>query len=76
MYIKDEKLYKTLVYITQVAIPALATFCFAIASIWDISGVDKVVGTLTALDAVMGKLLMISSKNYKGVNEDEKEGFN
>lgn len=76
MYIKDEKVYKTLVYITQVAIPALATFYFAIANIWDISGADKVVGTLTAFDALMGTLLMISSKNYKGVEGDEKEGFN
>lgn len=72
MYIKDEKVYKVFLYIAQVALPALATFYFAIASIWGLPNADKIVGTVAALDALLGSLLMISSHNYKGVNDNDK----
>lgn len=60
----SNKLYDVLKYIAQIVLPALGTLYFALASIWGLPYGEEVVGTITALDAFLGALLMISSVNY------------
>ncbi len=60
----SNKLYDVLKYIAQIVLPALGTLYFALASIWGLPYGEEVVGTITALDAFLGALLMISSANY------------
>lgn len=59
------KTYDVLKYIAQIVLPATGTLYFALASIWGLSYGEQVVGTITAIDAFMGALLMISNTQYK-----------
>ena len=61
----SNKLYDILKYIAQVVLPAIGTFYFAIAQIWGLPYGEQIVGTITALDTLLGALLMISSAQYK-----------
>ena len=61
----SNKLYDILKYIAQVVLPAVGTFYFAIAQIWGLPYGEQIVGTITALDTLLGALLMISSAQYK-----------
>lgn len=61
----SNKAYDILKYIAQVVLPALGTFYFAIAQIWGLPYGEQIVGTITALDTLLGALLMISSAQYK-----------
>lgn len=65
MKLKNE-VYDVLKWIAQILLPALATFYFAIANIWGLPRAEEVIGTLAAIDALMGALLGISSANYYG----------
>lgn len=67
----SNKVYDVLKYIAQIVLPAIATFYFAVASIWGLPYPEQIVGTITAVDTLLGALLMISSMNYKEDNEDE-----
>ncbi len=60
----SNKVYDVLKYIAQIVLPALGTLYFALASIWGLPYGEEVVGTITAVDAFLGALLMISSANY------------
>lgn len=63
--------YDVLKYIAQIALPAIATFYFAIAKIWGLPYAAEIVGTIAAIDTLLGTLLGIASKNYfKSVNEE------
>lgn len=68
----SDKAYSTLKWVALVALPALATLYAAIAAIWGIPGADKVVGTITAVDTLLGTLLGISTVQYNnsGANAD------
>jgi len=67
----DNKTYDILKYIAQIALPAIATFYFAIAKIWGLPYATEIVGTIAAIDTLLGTLLGIASKNYfKSVNEE------
>lgn len=61
----SNKVYDILKYITQIVIPALATFYFALAGIWGFPYGEQIVGTLTAIDTFLGVILGISSAQYK-----------
>lgn len=61
--------YDVLKFIAQILLPALGTLYFALASIWNLPYGEQVVGTITAVDAFLGALLGISTKNY---NKGEK----
>lgn len=67
----SNKLYDILKFIAQIVLPALATFYFAIASIWGLPYAEQIVGTITAIDALLGALLGISTMQYKKENADE-----
>lgn len=60
----SNKVYDVLKYIAQIVLPAVGTLYFALASIWGLPYGEEVVGTITAVDAFLGALLMISSANY------------
>ncbi len=62
------KAYDILKYIAQVVLPAIGTFYFAIAQIWGLPYGEQIVGTITAIDTLLGALLMISSSQYKKNN--------
>lgn len=67
----SNKLYDILKFIAQIVLPALGTFYFAIASIWGLPYAEQIVGTITAIDALLGALLGISTMQYKKENTDE-----
>lgn len=60
----SNKVYDTLKYIAQIVLPAIATFYFALAGIWDFPYGEEIVGTITALDTFLGAILMLSSNEY------------
>ena len=60
----SNKVYDILKYVAQIALPALGTFYFALAGIWGLPYGEQIVGTITAVDTLLGALLMLSSKNY------------
>lgn len=59
------KTYDVLKWIALILLPALATFYAAIAAVWGLPYTEQVVGTITAVDTLLGTLLKISSDNYK-----------
>ena len=60
----DDKVYNILKYICQIALPALGAFYFAISQIWGLPYGEQIVGTIAALDTLLGVLLGISTYNY------------
>ena len=60
----DDKVYNILKYIAQIALPALGAFYFAISQIWGLPYGEQIVGTIAALDTLLGVLLGISTYNY------------
>lgn len=73
MYIKDEKMYKTLKVIAQIVLPALGTLYFSLAQIWGLPYGEEIVGTITAIDTFLGALLKVCSINYKKIEEERKD---
>ena len=61
--------YDLLKYIAQIVLPAIGTLYFALANIWGLPYGEQIVGTITAIDACLGTLLMISTRKY---NNQEK----
>lgn len=60
----NSKVYDVLKYIAQIVLPALGTFYFAIASIWNLPYAQEIIGTISAVDCLLGALLGISSMQY------------
>lgn len=60
----DERVYKILKYIAQIALPAVGTLYFALAGIWGFPYGEEIVGTITAIDTFLGVLLGISTATY------------
>ena len=48
-----------------IVLPAFATFYATIGSLWGFPAVDKTVGTIVALDLLLGALLQISNTQFK-----------
>ncbi len=71
----SNKTYDILKFIAQIVLPAVGTFYFALASIWGLPYGEEIVGTITAVDALLGALLGISTVNYNKIqNSPEFEG--
>lgn len=60
----SNKTYDILKWVAQIALPAIATFVAGIFALYHLPYGEQVVGTITLVDALLGKLLSISSKNY------------
>lgn len=64
MFKFSDKVYNVLKWVAQILLPALATLYFALANIWGLPYAEEIVGTITAIDAFLGVILGISSKQY------------
>lgn len=65
----SDKLYDILKWIAQILLPAIGALYFALAGIWDFPYGEEIVGTITAVDAFLGVVLGISSKQYHDSNK-------
>jgi imidazoleglycerol phosphate synthase glutamine amidotransferase subunit HisH len=57
--------YDVLSWVAQIALPALGTLYFALASLWGFPYGQEVVGTIAALDAFLGLMLGMSTAQFK-----------
>lgn len=62
----SNKTYNTLKWFAQIILPALATFYYAIAQVWLLPYSHEIVGTISALDLLIGTVIGISSAKYPG----------
>lgn len=58
------KTYDQLKWIAQIFLPAVGTLYFALAAIWGLPKAEEVVGTVTAIDAFLGAVLLFAHKAY------------
>lgn len=63
------KQYDTLKMIALILTPVLA-FMASLTNIWHVPYAEQIVATLTALDTLLGALVVIANKQYKGENGD------
>ena len=71
----ENKTYDILKFIAQIVLPALGTFYFAIASIWGLPYAEQIVGTISAVDVLLGALLGISTSMYNKEKEETDKIF-
>ena len=62
-YLSD-KAYDQLKWLALIGLPALGTFYFAMAQIWGLPYGEQVVGTIVAIDTLLGALLNLARKSY------------
>ena len=67
----SNKAYDVLKFIAQIVLPAVGTFYFTIAGIWGFPYGEEVVGTITAVDTLLGAVLMLSNAQYKKTAAEE-----
>ena len=60
----SNKVYDIMVYFSKYILPALATLYFALSQIWGLPYGEQIVGTIAAIDAFLGAILGISTRNY------------
>lgn len=60
----NNKLYDVLKWIVMIVLPACATLYAALSGIWGLPYAEQVPATITAVDAFLGVVLMISSAQY------------
>ena len=56
--------YNIIKWIAQYLLPAIGTFYFALAGIWNLPYGEQIVGTITAIDTFLGIILGISTSQY------------
>ena len=61
----SDQTYNALKFVAQILLPALGTFYFALAQIWNLPLAEEIVGTITAVDALLGAVLGISTAQYQ-----------
>ena len=66
----SNKVYDVLKYIAQIFLPALTVFVGVILKCFNIECTDVVITIMTAFDAFLGSVLMISSNNYNKSKEE------
>lgn len=59
-----DRVYDVLKWICMIVLPALGTFYFAIAGIWNLPYAEQIVGTIAAVTTLIGALIGISTANY------------
>ena len=70
----SNKVFDTLKWIAQIALPALGTLYFGLCQIWGHPYREHIVGTITVVDAFLGALLKISTAQYKKELGTRKDG--
>lgn len=68
-----DKTYDILKYIAQVFLPALTVFVGVVLECFHVESAAIIITIMTAFDAFLGKILMISADNYYDKKEDEDE---
>lgn len=68
-----EKWYLILKWVTLIVMPALGTALFTIGQIWSWEDVAKVVGTLAALNTLLGVSVGLSTVSYNA-SDDKYDG--
>ena len=71
MLIKDNKTYDVLKEIALTLLPALSVLYLALSALWDLPYPKQISGTIMAVDAFLGAILHISSKQYKETQEED-----
>lgn len=69
----NNKVYDILKYIAQVFLPALTVFVGVVLKCLNVEYTDIVITIMTAFDAFLGSILMISNANYNKANLVKKE---
>lgn len=59
-----DKWYNVLKWIALIALPAIGTFYFALAGVWGIPYGEEIVGTIVAIETLLGALLGVSTIQY------------
>jgi hypothetical protein len=62
--ILNDKTYDILKWFAQIALPAIAVFWYAIATVWKIPYAKEIQTTIIAIDTLLGALLHKASKDY------------
>lgn len=57
--------YDAIKFTTIVVLPAFGTLYFTLATIWDLPAGKQILGTLLAVEAFIGVIIGISSKQYQ-----------
>ena len=60
----SNKTYDIIKHVTMIGLPAVGTFYVTIAGIWGLPYGEQVAGTITALVALIGSFLGVSSAQY------------
>lgn len=60
----NNKVYDVLKYMSQIALPAVATLYFTLSQIWGLPNGEEVIGSIVAFSTFLGILLGVSSNNY------------
>lgn len=60
----SNKAYDILKTVCTIILPALATFYATLSGIWGLPFAEEIVGTITAVDLLIGAIIGISSANY------------
>lgn len=68
---KSSKTYDILKYIAQVFLPALTVFVGIVLKTLNVEFTDVIVTIMTAFDAFLGSILLISSNNYIKEKEEK-----
>lgn len=66
----SNRTYNAIKWVAQYLLPGLGAFYATVAGLWGLPNVVEVLGTITALDTLLGFLLGISKKSYD--NSDAK----
>lgn len=71
--ILNEKLYEVLKWVCLIVLPAVATFIYAIGTIWQLPNMTPICETITAVATLIGCIIGVSSVNYYEQKEKELE---
>lgn len=63
----SNKVYDVLKWFAMVVLPAIATFYAALSGIWGFPYGEQIVGTIVAVETLLGALLQVSNAQYKKV---------
>lgn len=68
-----DNVYNILKGLAQYVLPALATLYFTLAAIWQFPYPDEIVGSIMALDALLGLVVGLTERSYDMTNRQDPE---
>lgn len=67
----SNELYDKLKWVAMILLPALSVLYLALAGLWNLPYPEQISGTIMAIDAFLGAILGISTKNYNKEIEND-----